>query len=125
MSLLKEFKEFALKGNVIDLAVAVVTGGAFGKIVSSLIEDIITPVILNPALKAAGVDQIAQLSANGIKYGVFLSAVINFIVIAFSMFLVVKSINKMKKEEKEAPAVAPEPTNEEKLLGEIRDLLKK
>lgn len=125
MSLLKEFKEFALKGNVIDLAVAVVIGGAFGKIVSSLIEDIITPVILNPALKAAGVDQIAELSANGIKYGVFLSAVINFIVIAFSMFLVVKSINKMKKEEKEAPAVAPEPTNEEKLLGEIRDLLKK
>ena len=125
MSLLKEFKEFALKGNVIDLAVAVVIGGAFGKIVSSLIEDIITPVILNPALKAAGVDQIAQLSANGIKYGVFLSAVINFIVIDFSMFLVVKSINKMKKEEKEAPAVAPEPTNEEKLLGEIRDLLKK
>ena len=125
MSLLKEFKEFALKGNVIDLAVAVVIGGAFGKIVSSLIEDIITPVILNPALKAAGVDQIAQLSANGIKYGVFLSAVINFIVIAFSMFIVVKSIHKMMRKEKAAPVVAPEPTNEEKLLGEIRDLLKK
>lgn len=126
MSLIKEFKAFALKGNVIDLAVAVIIGGAFGKIITSLVDDLITPVILNPALKAAHVEDIASLSFNGIKYGNFLSAIINFIIIAFALFMLIKIANSTKKKEDATPApAAPEPSNEEKLLGEIRDLLKK
>ena len=125
MSLIKEFKEFALKGNVVDLAVAVIIGGAFGQIVTSLVEDLITPVILNPALKAAHVEDIASLSFNGVKYGNFLSSVINFLVIAFALFLLIKVANSTKKKEEPTPTAAPEPTNEEKLLEEIRDLLRK
>ncbi len=118
----KEFKAFIMKGNVIDLAVAVIIGGAFGAIVSSFVGDIITPLLLSPALKAAGVDDIAALSWNGVKYGNFLSAIIKFIVIAFVLFLVVKAFNSMKKPE--APAAPAGPTQEE-LLTQIRDLLKK
>jgi large conductance mechanosensitive channel len=115
---LQEFKEFAISGNFLDLAVAVVLAGAFGAIVNSLIADIITPLILNPALKAANVDELAKLSLNGIKYGLFLSTVINFLVIAFVMFMLVKAANKMKREE----AVDAGPTAEEKLTTAIENL---
>jgi len=125
MGFVKEFKEFAIKGNVLDLAVAVVIGGAFGKIVSSLVEDIITPAVLTPALKAANLSNLSQLVIPGtaIKYGNFLSQVISFIIIALSLFLIITAINKLKKKEAEAPTVAPAPTKEELLLTDIRDLL--
>jgi len=126
MGMLKEFKEFAMKGNVVDLAVGVVIGGAFGKIVNSLIEDVITPLLLKPALEAAHLSKIEDLVAfGGVKYGLFLSAVINFIIVAFVLFLIIKGLNTMKKNEAAAPTVEPTPSNEEKLLTEIRDLLKK
>lgn len=122
MGMLKDFKEFALRGNVVDLAVAVIIGGAFGAIVTSLVEDLITPVILNPALKAAGVENIEKLAWNGILYGKFLAAVLKFIVIAFVLFLLIRLANKFKKQEEAAPA---EPSSTDKLLAEIRDELKK
>ncbi|MBD2188777.1 large conductance mechanosensitive channel protein MscL [Pseudanabaena mucicola] len=103
---LKDFREFILKGNVIDLAVAVIIGGAFGKIVTSLIEDIITPVILNPALKAARVEDLANLQVQGIKYGLFISAVINFLVIAFVIFLMIRSFESIKRKAKREEAIA-------------------
>lgn len=120
----KEFKDFIAKGNVIDLAVAVIMGGAFGAIVTSLIEDLITPVLLNPVMKAAQVDELAKLTMNGIKYGNFLAAVLNFLVIAFVMFMLVRSINRMtaKPEPKGPP---PPPPADVQLLTEIRDLLKR
>ena len=121
MSFLKEFREFAMRGNVVDMAVGVIIGAAFGKIVSSLVEDVITPLLLNPALKAAGAENIAKLSWNGVTYGNFLSAVISFLCIAFVLFLIIKAANKMKKPAEEAPAG---PTEDQKLLTEIRDLLK-
>ena len=120
--MLKEFKEFIMRGNVIDLAVAVIIGGAFGAIVSSFIDDIITPVLLSPALKATGAENIGSLTWGAVKYGNFLSAVIKFLLIAFVLFLVVKAMNSMKKAE--APAPPSGPTQEE-LLTQIRDLLKK
>ena len=124
MGMLKEFKEFAMKGNVIDLAIGVVIGAAFGKIVSSLVDDVITPLILNPALKAANLSNIADLKIGAVKYGSFLSATISFIIIAFVLFLIVKGINaaNKKKEEAAPPAAPPE---EIALLREIRDALKK
>ena len=118
--MLKEFREFIMKGNVVDLAVAVILATAFGVIVTSFIDDIITPLLLAPALKAAGADDIAALSWNGVKYGNFLAAVLKFIVIAWVLFLVVKAINKLKRKE----AVVAGPTKEEILLTEIRDLLR-
>ncbi|MDH2205543.1 MULTISPECIES: large conductance mechanosensitive channel protein MscL [Empedobacter] len=125
MGFFKEFKEFAVKGNVVDLAVGVVIGGAFGKIVTSLVEDIITPAILNPALKAINAENLAALVIPGtaIKYGSFLAAAISFIVVAFALFVMIKGINKLKKE---APAEEPVPAGptQEELLAEIRDLLK-
>jgi large conductance mechanosensitive channel len=117
-SLANDFKEFLTGGNVVDLAVAVVIGAAFGKIVTSLIEDIITPILLNPALKAFKVEDIAGLSFNGIKYGLFLSAVINFIVIGLVMFSVVRSFARFKR----AEAVVAEPTPTEKLDATISRL---
>lgn len=125
MGLMKEFKEFAVKGNVLDLAVGVVIGAAFGAIVKSLVEDIITPLILTPVLKTAGLEDIKQLTwGAGIKYGNFLSNVISFIIVAFALFLVIKGVNAMRKKDQEVPAEPPAPTNEEKLLMEIRDALK-
>ncbi|MCY7278950.1 MAG: large conductance mechanosensitive channel protein MscL, partial [Phormidesmis sp. CAN_BIN44] len=88
---LADFQKFLMQGNVIDLAVAVIVGGAFGKIVTSFVEYIITPVILNPALQAAKVNDLQSLSVNGIKYGVFLASIINFVVIAFSIFLMIRA----------------------------------
>ncbi|MEC5158797.1 large conductance mechanosensitive channel protein MscL [Chryseobacterium sp. MP_3.2] len=95
MGLVQEFKAFAFKGNVIDLAVAVIIGASFGKIVSSLVEDVITPLLLNPALKAAGVENIAKLTWNGVTYGNFLSAVISFLCIAMVLFWLIKAGNKV------------------------------
>lgn len=126
MSFVKEFKEFAIKGNVIDLAVGVIIGGAFGKIVSSLVDDIITPAILGPALNAAGLEDLSKLTIAGtaIKYGNFLSQVISFLIVAIVLFTMIKAINKVKKKNEEVP-VAKTPTPEQVLLTEIRDLLKK
>jgi large conductance mechanosensitive channel len=127
MGFVKEFKEFALKGNVIDLAVGVVIGAAFGDIVKSLVDDIITPAILTPALKAAHLADLSQLVIPGtaIKYGNFLSHVISFILVALALFVVIKAINATKKKEDAAasPAAPAGPTQEE-LLIQIRDLLK-
>ncbi|BBE40481.1 large conductance mechanosensitive channel protein MscL [Streptococcus dysgalactiae] len=121
--MIKELKAFLFRGNVIDLAVAVIIGSAFGAIVTSFVNDIITPLILNPALKAANVENITQLTWNGVKYGSFLGAVINFLIIGTSLFFVVKAAEKAmpKKQEEEVVEVAA-PTQEE-LLTEIRDLL--
>lgn len=126
MGFFKEFKEFAIKGNVVDLAVAVVIGGAFGKIVTSLVDDIITPGILTPALKKANLQNLSELVIPGtaIKYGNFLSNVISFIIIALALFIVIKGINSMKKKEVPAPTAPPEPSSTDKLLMEIRDELK-
>jgi large conductance mechanosensitive channel len=125
MSIVKEFKDFAVKGNVVDLAVAVVIGSAFSKIVSSLVEDIITPAILTPALKAAHLTNLSELVIPGtaIKYGNFISQIIAFIIVAIALFLIIKLINSTKKQEEAAPAPDPVPTKEELLLTEIRDLL--
>ena len=123
--MLKDLKAFLLRGNIVDLAVAVVIGAAFGAIVTSLVNDIITPLILNPALKAAGVDKIAELTWNGVAYGSFLSAVINFLVVGTVLFFVVKAAEKAQNLGKKEEAVEEEasaPTQEE-LLTEIRDLL--
>lgn len=95
--MLKEFRAFLMRGNVVDLAIAVIIAAAFGAIVTSLVDDIITPLLLQPALKAAGAEDINQLSVNGIKYGNFLAAIIKFVVIGFVLFLIVKSINKMNR----------------------------
>jgi large conductance mechanosensitive channel len=122
--MLKEFREFINRGNVIDLAVAVIIGAAFSAIVTSLIEDIITPAILNPVMSTVGADRLAELSFNGILYGNFLAAVLNFLVIAVVVFLLVRAVNVMQKQKEKQPE-APEFSTEEKLLMEIRDLLKK
>jgi large conductance mechanosensitive channel len=124
MGLLSEFKAFAMRGNVIDLAVGVVIGGAFGKIVSSMVDDIITPAILTPALNAANLTELNQLVIPGtaIKYGSFISQIITFIIIAFVLFIIIKAINASKK--KEEASAPPAPPREEILLAEIRDLLK-
>ena len=122
MGFIKEFRDFAVKGNVVDLAVAVVIGAAFGAIVTSLVDDVITPLILTPALKAIGASDIGKLTWGAVKYGNFLAAVIKFIVIAFVLFLIIKGINATKK--KEAPAPPPGPSSTDLLLMEIRDELK-
>jgi large conductance mechanosensitive channel len=122
MGMISEFKDFIAKGNAMELAVGVIIGAAFGAIVNSLVADVITPALLNPALKAAQVENLADLkTGGGILYGKFLAAVISFLVIAFVIFIMVKGINSMKKKEEAAPAG---PTQEE-LLTQIRDLLKK
>jgi large conductance mechanosensitive channel len=125
MGLMKEFKEFALKGNVVDLAIGVIIGAAFGAIVKSLVEDIITPLILTPLLERAGLEDIKELTwGAGVKYGLFISNVLSFLIVAFALFMIVKGINAMRKKEEAAPAAPPAPSNEEKLLMEIRDALK-
>ncbi len=122
MGMLKEFRDFAMKGNVVDLAVAVIIGGAFGAIISSLVDDVITPLLLTPALEAVGARDIDQLAWGTVKYGNFLSAVIKFLVIAFVLFLLLKGMNKIIKKKEAAPAPTPEDIL---LLREIRDSLKK
>ena len=124
MGFVKEFKEFALKGNVVDLAIAVIIGAAFGTIVSSLVDDVITPLLLTPALKAANAEDLDKLAWGAVKYGKFLSAIIKFIIIALVLFLIIQGMNKMKRK-KEAVSPAPaEYSLQEKLLMEIRDSLK-
>ncbi|HCZ37094.1 MAG TPA: large conductance mechanosensitive channel protein MscL [Cytophagales bacterium] len=123
--MLKEFKAFVMRGNVVDLAVGVIIGGAFGAIVSSLVADIITPIILQPALKAAGASDIAEWKPGGLLLGKFIASVISFIVIAFVLFLIVKGMNAAKKKEEAAPAAPAAPPADIQLLTEIRDLLKK
>ncbi|MGB6082833.1 large conductance mechanosensitive channel protein MscL [Moheibacter sp.] len=121
MGMVKEFKEFAFKGNVIDLAVGVIIGAAFGAIISSAVDDVITPLILTPVMEASGVENLELLEWNGVKYGNFLSAIIKFLMIAFVLFFLIKGANKLNKKEEAAPAG---PSNEEVLLTEIRDILK-
>lgn len=121
MGMFQEFKDFAFKGNVVDLAVAVIIGGAFGKIITSFVDDVITPLLLNPALEAAKLENISELMWNGVKYGNFLSAIISFLIIAIVLFMVIKAVNKMQKP---VPAPAPAGPSQEELLAEIRDLLK-
>lgn len=123
-SFIQEFKQFAMKGNVMDMAVGVIIGGAFGKIVSSLVDDVLMPVI---GVITGGVD-FSDLSIKigdaTVKYGMFIQNIIDFIIIAFCIFLMIKGMNKLSKKKEEAPAAPPAPSKEEVLLGEIRDILK-
>ncbi|MGC7560084.1 large-conductance mechanosensitive channel protein MscL [Pasteurella sp. PK-2025] len=134
MSFMKEFREFAMRGNVVDMAVGVIIGGAFGKIVSSLVGDVVMPVLgiltgnvdfkhLSVVLKEA----VGDVPAVTLNYGAFIQNVFDFIIIAFAIFLMIKALNKLKREEPkvEEPKAEPKPSNEEVLLAEIRDLLKK
>ena len=124
--MLQEFKAFAMRGNVIDLAVGVVIGAAFNKIVGSLIDDVITPLVLKPALDAANLSHLSELTAFGtVKYGVFLAAVLNFIIVAFVLFLIIKGINHAQRKEEVKPVAPAAPPADIQLLTEIRDLLKK
>jgi large conductance mechanosensitive channel len=121
-----EFKAFAMRGNVVDLAVGVIIGSAFGKIVSSLIDHVITPLMLKPALEAANLTKLEDLTVFGsVKYGSFISSVINFIIISFVLFLIVKAANAAKKKEEAKPVPPAPPAADIVLLTEIRDLLKK
>ena len=124
MNMIKEFKTFILRGNIIDLAVAVIIGAAFSAIVGSFIVDVITPLLLKPAMDSLGVSQLEKLSWNGVLYGKFLAAVINFLVTAFIIFLLIKAVNKAKINKKEAPAPEIPLTKDQQLLSEIKDLLK-
>ncbi|WP_276735336.1 large-conductance mechanosensitive channel protein MscL [Prevotella pallens] len=124
MSILKEFKEFAMRGNVMDMAVGVIIGGAFGKIVSSLVDDVIMPVI---GVLTGGVDfsKLSLMVGDAeVKYGMFIQNIIDFLIIAICIFSMIKVMNSISAKKKEEPAAPAEPSNEEKLLSEIRDLLK-
>jgi large conductance mechanosensitive channel len=124
--MLKEFKAFAMRGNVVDLAVGVIIGAAFTTIVNSLIGDILTPLLLKPALDAAQMSKLEDLTVLGaVKYGKFLAATINFVIVAFVLFLIVKGMNAAQKKEDAKPTAPAEPPVDIKLLTEIRDLLKK
>lgn len=132
MGMMQEFKEFAVKGNVVDMAVGVIIGGAFGKIVTSLVGDVIMPPI---GVAMGGVDfsslaivvqeAIDKKPAVVISYGKFIQTVIDFVIIAFVIFMAIKGINSLKRKQAEAPAAPAAPSNQEVLLSEIRDLLKK
>lgn len=131
MGMMSEFKEFAIKGNVVDMAVGIIVGAAFGKIISSFVKDIIMPPI---GVMMGGVDftdlavtiqkAAGDVPAVAIKYGMFVQTIVDFIIVAMAIFIAVKVMNGMKKEEDEAPKEDPVPTNEEVLLTEIRDILK-
>jgi len=144
MGMIKEFKEFALKGNLVDLAVAFVMGAAFTKVVSAFIDGMVMPLVgqltggvdfnnmkkvLTPAIAevkdASGKVLTPAVAEVAVKYGTFITVVVEFIIVAFVMFMIIKAINKMKKKEVEAPAETPAPTATETLLAEIRDALKK
>jgi len=131
MSMMKEFRDFAMRGNVVDMAVGIVIGAAFGKIVTSFVNDVLMPPIgamlggvdfkgLSMTLKAASGD----VAAVTLNYGSFIQTVVDFIIIAFAIFMVIKAMNTLKKKEEAAPAEPPKPSAEEALLTEIRDLLK-
>ncbi|EMI5493016.1 large-conductance mechanosensitive channel protein MscL [Providencia stuartii] len=131
MSFLKEFREFAMKGNVVDMAVGIIIGAAFGKIVSSLVADIIMPPL---GLLIGGVDfkqfSVILRAAEGdipavvLNYGMFIQTVFDFVIVAFAIFMAIKVMNKVRREKEAAPEAPPAPTKEEVLLSEIRDLLK-
>ena len=131
MSMLKEFREFAMRGNVVDLAVGVIIGAAFGKIVSSLVADIIMPPL---GLLIGGIDfkqfaltlrpAVGDTPAVVMHYGVFIQNVFDFIIVAFAIFMAIRLINKLNRKKKEEPKAPPAPTKEEVLLTEIRDILK-
>lgn len=135
--MIQEFKQFAMKGNVVDMAVGIIIGAAFGKIVSSLVNDVIMPPLglliggvdftdLKVTLKDSAVDEAGNIiSAVTLNYGTFVQTAFDFLIVAFAIFLMIKAINRLKKNETEAPVAPPGPTKEEKLLTEIRDLLKK
>ena len=137
--MMKEFKEFVMRGNVLDMAIGIIIGGAFGKIVSSFVDDILMPPVglllgkvdfanLFINLSDKPLTSVAEAKAAGvpiIKYGLFFNTVLDFLIIAFAIFLVVKQVNLMRRQEQAAPPPPPEPTKEEKLLTEIRDLLKR
>ncbi|MGV6988242.1 large-conductance mechanosensitive channel protein MscL [Testudinibacter sp. P80/BLE/0925] len=132
MSMLKEFREFAMRGNVVDMAVGVIIGGAFGKIVSSLVGDVVMPVL---GIFTGGVDfkdmhivlqqAVGETPAVTLNYGAFIQNVFDFIIVAFAIFMMIKALNKLKREQPPAEEAPAEPSTEEKLLTEIRDLLKK
>ncbi|MCI6702198.1 MAG: large-conductance mechanosensitive channel protein MscL [Prevotellaceae bacterium] len=124
MGFIKEFKEFAMQGNVMDMAVGVIIGGAFGKIVTSIVDDILMPLI-GTLIGKDFADLSCVINGATVKYGNFVQNVVDFLIIAFCIFLIVKAINKVSKKKEAAPEAPAEPSNEEKLLGEIRDLLKK
>lgn len=144
MSILKEFKEFAVKGNLIDFAIGVVVGGAFGKVTTAFVDGMVMPVVgklvggqnfsdlkykiqdgSKEVMDAAGNITTSAVPEVYIEYGQFITTVIDFTIVAFVMFMVIKAMNNLKKQEAAAPAAPPAPTKEEVLLGEIRDLLKK
>jgi large conductance mechanosensitive channel len=130
--MISEFRAFAMRGNVVDMAVGIVIGGAFGKIVSSFVNDVLMPPI---GMALGGVDfsdlaftlkeAVGDTAAVTLNYGSFIQTVVDFIIIAFAIFMVIKAMNSMKKKEEEQPAAPPKPSAEESLLTEIRDLLKK
>lgn len=130
MSMMSEFKSFAMRGNVVDMAVGIVMGGAFGKIVSSFVADVLMPPI---GIILGGVDfadlAVTLQEASGeaaavtLRYGAFVQTIVDFLIIAFAIFMVVKAMNSVKKKEEEAPAAPPKPSKEEELLTEIRDAL--
>lgn len=138
MGLLKDFKDFAMRGNVVDMAVGVIIGGAFGKIISSLVDDVIMPVvglatggmdfkdlktvIKDPVMDAAG--QVVQ-EAVTVNYGMFIQYIVDFLIVAFCIFMAIRVMQKFRKKEEEEAAAAPEPTKEEVLLTQIRDILEK
>ena len=133
MGMMKEFKEFALKGNLVDMAIAFVMGGAFGKVTAAFIDGMVMPAV---GMLTGGVDfndmkkvlKAADAEGNGevaIKYGAFITVAIEFLVVAFVMFMIIKAINNMKKKEAESPAAPPEPSSTDKLLAEIRDAVRK
>ena len=132
MGMMKEFRDFAMRGNVVDMAVGIVIGGAFGKIVTSFVNDVLMPPI---GMAIGGVDfsdlaitlkeAAGEAEAVTLNYGAFIQTVLDFVIIAFAIFMVVKAMNNLKKKEEAAPPPPPEPSAEETLLTEIRDLLKK
>jgi len=138
LTVFEEFKKFAMRGNVVDMAVGIIIGAAFGKIVTSFVNDVIMPPIgllmgnvdfsgLFVNLSGGDFPTLVAAEAAGapvIKYGVFINTVLDFVIVAFAIFLVIRALNKLKKEEDEAPAAPPEPSDEVKLLAEIRDSLR-
>jgi large conductance mechanosensitive channel len=132
MGMGKEFKEFAIKGNMIDMAVGIIIGAAFGKIVASLVNDVIMPAVgmLVGGVDFTGLAWVLATDAEGaptasLAYGQFIQTVVDFLIIAFAIFIVIKWINSLKRKEEEAPAPPPAPSREEQLLAEIRDLMKR
>ncbi len=127
--MLKEFKDFAMRGNVVDMAVGIIIGAAFGKIISSLVSDVIMPPI-GMLMGSVSFSELALALGEGegaatINYGIFIDTIINFLIVAIAIFMLIKGLNSMKKKEEEKPAEPPKPSAEETLLTEIRDLLAK